>query len=78
MNTATASFAAHSQVVSLRDIVPPQRVVTVPVRVETDRQAIDATADYWLAVERKREADAAAELVTEAQRFPSNPNPHCD
>jgi len=54
------NFTAHCALVPLRGIIPPQRVATVPVSVETDRARIDALADFWLAVERKRERMAAS------------------
>lgn len=78
-----SAFTAHCQVVPLSGIIAP-RPVTVsvcrpnPVLLSGDKAAIAAFADRQIELERQREADAASEAVTEAQRFPTRPNPHDD
>lgn len=77
--TTTAPFTAHSQVVQLRDILPPRPVTVAILRPQAvTRDAVDALADEMLRQERQHEADLAADNATEARSFPSRPNRHDD
>lgn len=77
MNANTSAFAAHSQVVPLRDILSPRPVLTQPVKLGFNpalRASIDAFADEMLRQERKLAADIAAENQTEGRAFPHRAN----